>query len=88
MKGIIVKVVLIINRKILNVTRFSDSNRFFFPYNFERIASLSGIDFEGIFTICPRETNFGIKHSFAISKKVLMISHDSFFADNKKDFII
>ncbi|AKB75197.1 hypothetical protein MSLAZ_1936 [Methanosarcina lacustris Z-7289] len=45
-------------------------------------------DFEGIFTICPRETNFGIKHSFAISKKVLMISHDSFFADNKKDFII
>jgi hypothetical protein len=26
-------------------------------------------DFEGIFKICPRETNFGIKHPFAISKK-------------------
>lgn len=26
-------------------------------------------DFEGIFKICPRETNLGIKHPFAISKK-------------------
>jgi hypothetical protein len=26
-------------------------------------------DYEGIFKICPRETNFGIKHPFAISKK-------------------
>lgn len=26
-------------------------------------------DFEGMLKICPRETNFGIKHPFAISKK-------------------
>jgi hypothetical protein len=26
-------------------------------------------DFAGIFKICPRETNFGIKYPFAISKK-------------------
>ncbi|AGF98255.1 hypothetical protein MmTuc01_2986 [Methanosarcina mazei Tuc01] len=26
-------------------------------------------DFEGIFKICPREVNFGIKHPFVISKK-------------------
>ena len=45
-------------------------------------------DFEGIFKICPRETNFGIKHPLLSAKKILMISHEPFFADNKKDFII
>ena len=45
-------------------------------------------DFEGIFKICPRETNFGIKHPLLSAKKIIMISHEPFFADNKKDFII
>lgn len=42
--------------------------------------------FEGIFNICPRETNFGIKHILLLSaKKILMASYEFFFADNKKD---